>query len=181
MSIEMPTTQEKWIKAGYELFANFGEKGLKIETMAQKMGISKSSFYHHFAALDLFLDELLNYHLLQSKRIAEKESLAYSINPDLINILVEHKTDLLFNRQLRFNQQKETFKKALVKSNQSIGNEFVILWAKEHKLSLSQKQLESLFELALENFFLQINEDNLNFTWLYDYFNKLGKIAQEFQ
>jgi hypothetical protein len=95
--------------------------------------------------------------------------------------LVEHKTDLLFNRQLRFNQQKETFKKALVKSNQSIGNEFVILWAKEHKLSLSQKQLESLFELALENFFLQINEDNLNFTWLYDYFNKLGKIAQEFQ
>ncbi len=52
--------------------------------------------------MQLFVEELLNYHLEQSKIIAEKEKLAQTIQPELIEILVEHKTDLLFNRQLRF-------------------------------------------------------------------------------
>ena len=58
------TDKEKiWIITGYESFAQSGESGLKIEQLAKVVGISKSSFYHHFADLDIFIEKLLLHHL----------------------------------------------------------------------------------------------------------------------
>ncbi|WP_026262396.1 TetR/AcrR family transcriptional regulator [Spirosoma panaciterrae] len=176
----MTEAKEIWIKAGYEVFAISGDKGLKVETLARKLTISKSSFYHHFAEMEIFIDHLLAYHLTQSVIVAEKEGKAEKINPDLIAILVEHKIDLLFNRQLRIKQDRDSYKKTLTKSNEVIGQGFVELWAKDLNVTLTQKQLEGLFVLALENFFLQINYDNLNAEWLAQYFDNLKKIAQRF-
>lgn len=176
----MTENKDIWIKTGYEIFALAGENGLKIEVLAKKVGISKSSFYHHFADLEIFVEHLLKSHLIQSEAMADKEKNAKNIDPELINILVEHKLDLLFNRQLRINQQRQHYQETLDKSNQIMGNEFVKLWAKDLNLNLSQGQLESLFELALENFYLQINAENLNSTWLSAYFNNLKRIARNF-
>lgn len=177
----MTVSKERWIEVGYEIFAISGENSLKIELLAKKIGISKSSFYHHFAEMEIFIENLLSYHLKQSEIIAKKENNAKNINPELINILVEHKIDLLFNRQLRFNQHNELYRNTLLKSNQIIGNEFVNIWAKDLNLKLNLRQLEGLFELALENFFLQINTENLNHQWLSTYFDYLKKIATRFE
>ena len=176
----MTATREIWIKTGYEIFALSGLNGLKIEPLARQVGISKSSFYHHFADLDLFVEELLTYHIEQSYIIAVKEQSAKSINTDLIEIIIEHKVDVLFNRQLRINRARKNFSDILVKSNQIIGNAFVMLWVRDLDLKLTQRQLESIFELALENFYLQITFDNLNQLWLLNYFTNLKKIVENF-
>jgi AcrR family transcriptional regulator len=177
----MTPAKEIWIKAGYEIFAISGDIALKVETLAKKLKISKSSFYHHFAEMEIFIDHLLDYHLSQSAVISEKENNAQKIDPDLIAILVEHKIDLLFNRQLRIKQEVSPYKKTLVQSNQIIGQGFIELWKKDLNVTLSRKQLEGLFELALENFFLQINYNTLNTEWLSEYFTNLKKIAQCFE
>jgi AcrR family transcriptional regulator len=169
-----------WIKAGYEMFAISGPMGLKIEPLSRKVGKSKSSFYHHFADLELFIDSLLKYHLEQSYIIAAKEQQARNIDPELINILVEHKTDLLFNRQLRIHQNIHLYADTLSQSNKIVGDAFVKIWVKELHLQLTQKQMEGIFTLALENFFLQINIDNLTYKWLSEYFMNLKKITGNF-
>lgn len=176
----MKENQEIWIVSGYETFALYGESGLKVEGLAKKVGISKSSFYHHFSDLEIFIDLLMETHLENARTIARKESLATRINPDLINLLVDHKMDILFNRQLRFNHQKPNYQSVLKKSNEIMGDNFIKLWTLDLKLNLSQKQIESLFELALENFYLQINHENLNFHWLEKYFENLKRIACNF-
>lgn len=178
--ISMTETEKIWIETGYNIFAVSGESALKVETLARKVGVSKSSFYHYFVDLEIFVSYLFKFHLQKSEIIAQKEKNANSINPELINILTEHKIDLLFNRQLRFYQQNKLYQETLMKSNQIIGNEFVRIWKNDLKLDLSQQQLESLFELALENFFLQINEENLNYIWLSEYFDNLKRIAKKF-
>jgi len=180
MTHTMIDTRGIWIKTGYEIFAISGQNGLKVEPLAKKVGKSKSSFYHFFADLEIFIDELLNYHIKQSRIIAEKEQKAKNIHPELINIIIEHKIDLLFNRQLRINRERKIFLDVLVKSNEIVGNSFVMLWVKDLELNLTQKQLESVFELALENFYLQINSDNLNHQWLSAYFTYLKKIVKNF-
>lgn len=172
--------QELWIKTAYELCAVEGINSLKIEPLAKLVGKSKSSFYHHFADLELFMENLLNYHLEQSKLIAEKEKNAKTVDPELISILVEHKIDLLFNRQLRINQNIKSFAETLNKSNQLVGNAFVMVWVKDLNLQLTEKQLEAIFSLALENFYLQINSENIHVEWLKNYFSNLKKIAQNF-
>ena len=176
----MADNTEIWVKTGYQVFANNGMSEMKIEKLAKKVGISKSSFYHHFADLEVFMTFLLEYHLQQSYIIAAKEKNAQNIDPELINILVEHKTDLLFNRQLRIHRNQELFAETLLKTDQIVGNNFVMVWVKDLDLRLNPSQLEGLFRLALENFYLQINATNLNYTWLAAYFKELKKIAATF-
>lgn len=174
------TTELIWLEAGYALFAFKGAVGLKVEVLAKEVGINKSSFYHHFADMEVFVAHLLQFHLERSELIASKERLARNIDPELIAILVAHKTDLLFNRQLRFNAQDAAYKHTLDKSNAITGTDFVQLWMKELRLALQPAQVEALFSLALENFYLQINPQNLNTAWLSTYFAGLKKTAQHF-
>ena len=172
--------KEIWIKTGYEAFAHIGQNGLKIEPIAKKVGISKSSFYHHFADTDIFLDYLLDYHIQQSYVMANKEKMAQNIDPELINVLVEHKTDLLFNRQLRILRAQKRFNDILLKSNQITGDYFVMIWVKDISPKLNKQQLGGIFELALENFYLQITAENINPEWLSNYFANLRKIISNF-
>ena len=172
--------KEAWIRIGYETFARSGQNGLKIEPLAKAVGKNKSSFYHYFADLDLFIDELLKHHLENSYIIAAKEQKAKNINPELIDIIVEHKIDILFNRQLRINREQKKLLSILEKSNEIIGNAFVLLWVKDLDLKLTKKQLESIFELAIENFYLLANADNLNHQWLSNYFANLKRIVLNF-
>jgi AcrR family transcriptional regulator len=173
-------TKDIWIKTGYEIFALLGHTGLKIEPLAKKVGKSKSSFYHHFADLELFIDFLLKHHIQQAIIIAQKEQNAPNIDPTLINILIEHRTDLLFNRELRIHQNVSLFAKTLCEANKIIGDAFKTAWARDLNLQLSQQQIEGVFTLALENFYLQINADNLNYEWLSAYFTNLKSIANKF-
>lgn len=177
----MINRHEVWIDAGYTIFAQGGEAALKVEHLAKVVGISKSSFYHHFVDPDIFMERLLNKHLQQAKRIADKEAEAGSINPELINILLAHKIDLLFNRQLRISANNPTYQRTLAQTNQTIGKHFIRLWLMDTTLNLTPSQAEGLFELALENFFLQLNPSNVNAEWLANYFDNLKHLIKRFE
>jgi hypothetical protein len=86
--------------------------------------------------------------------------------------------DLLFNRQLRFSRNNIEFSQAVQKTDVMVGNAFVMLWVKELNLNFSPEKIAALFELALENFYLQITFDNLNQRWLSDYFFNLKRLAK---
>ena len=98
-----------WVEAGYQLFAEHGPKGLKVEVIARHVKKSKSSFYHHFSDLEVFKEELLFFHMERTKQVAELERGCKTIVPELLNVLVDAKTDLLFNRQLRIHRDNPTF------------------------------------------------------------------------
>lgn len=175
----MLESHQIWITAGYQLFAVDGLAGLKIERLAKKAGISKSSFYHHFADLEGFMEQLLAYHLSQAKVLGEKERQIVHIFPDLIQTLVDHYWDLLFHRQLRIHRDKPAFCAALQQSGEAVGDGFVNLWVRELNLKMTPTQLNAVFELAMENFFLQLTPQNLNPTWLTHYFQNLRRIASQ--
>lgn len=52
--------KEDWIKLGYQLFTQQGEKGIVVETMAKKLKCNKSSFYWHFKTKKDFIRQLVN-------------------------------------------------------------------------------------------------------------------------
>ena len=170
-----------WIKVGYEVFAMKGLSGLQVEPIAKIVGKNKSSFYHLFADIEIFLDELLLYHIAQVKLMCEKETQAHSFNPDIINIFVEHKIDILFNKQLRINHHNAEFRKVLEITDTGLAEVYTFLLKTDLELNLQQKGIDSFFQLALNNFFLQINADNLNFQWLADYFDEIKRLAKSFE
>lgn len=173
--------KQVWLEQGYVAFAMSGKGGLKIEVLSQQVGISKSSFYHHFADLDVFMEQLLALHLQRSTALANKERDAKSIDPELIDILVAHKTDLLFSRQLKVHRNEPAYQEVLQQTQQLIGNDFVKMWARELQWKGPMQQLEVLFALALENFYLQMSSDTLEPQWLRNYFSQLASMLRVFQ
>lgn len=176
----MNKSKELWIKKGYQIYALNGFESLKIEHLAKDVGISKSSFYHYFADLEYFFDNLLNHHYQKCSNLSHKEKNCESIFPELIDILLEHKIDLLFHRQLRINRNDKEIETAFLKSNEILGNYAVMLWAKEINLKLTTNQLNGLFKIATDDFYMRINKDNLNYQYLSNYFENLSQITHQF-
>jgi AcrR family transcriptional regulator len=173
-------TRAPWIFAGYSMFAKHGPGSLKVEALARKAGISKSSFYHHFGDIDVFIEGLLEYHLTRARVIAERERKCRNVDPELLRVLIDVKEDLLFNRQLRVNRDVPEFKTCFEQASGETGNAIMKIWAEAIGLSHDMGSAELILALTLENFFLQITEQTLNYEWLSNYVKGIRSMVMRF-
>ena len=176
----IPQIQHPWIHAGYSLFAHEGPQGLKVERLARMVGKNKSSFYHHFADLEVFTQVLLNYHLEQAAVMAEKEQQCKDLQ-GLIDIIVEHKIDLLFNRQLRVHRENPDFERCFQKTTEMVVHSLVPVWASIIGLTENSYLAQLVLKLSMDNFYLQITDETLNTMWLNTYFEELRHMVQVFK
>lgn len=54
------TPRDSWIKAGLQALAAGGPGAVRIEVLAQELGVTKGGFYGHFADRNAFLEEMLD-------------------------------------------------------------------------------------------------------------------------
>lgn len=54
------TSRETWIDAGLAALADGGPDAVRIDVIAQGIGVSRGGFYHQFASRPAFLDALLD-------------------------------------------------------------------------------------------------------------------------
>ncbi|MDW3195212.1 MAG: TetR/AcrR family transcriptional regulator [Cytophagales bacterium] len=171
--------KQPWIDIGYQSFAYEGPHGLKVERLADGVEKNKSSFYHYFADLEVFTNHLLRYHLAQAEVIAIKESACETID-DFIDVLVTHKIDLLFNRQLRVHRENPDFESVFCKTNEITGQAIALVWPKLIGLANHHQLAEMMLKHSIENFYLQITDETLNRPWLRQYFDDLLLLVNEF-
>lgn len=169
-----------WIKIGYEIFALKGPANLKIECLSKEVGKNKSSFYHHFADLETFTTILLTYHLKQAKLFAIEES-GCETRDELINVFINYKIDLLFNRQLRIYRDNILFEECFVATNQISEKAIIRIWAKILNLENNSYLAKLVFRLSLENFFLQITNETINYSWINNYMDNLLNLIATFK
>ena len=177
----MNNTTLPWILAGYKTFSKEGPKGLKVEALARQVNKNKSSFYHHFVDLDIFIRFLLEYHLERAKIMAIEESKCQNIDPELFQTIIKFKEDLLFNRQLRVHRNNSAFEKCFQQTSMEVSGAILQIWTKELELTDHSKLSLMILEWSLENFYFQITEETLNYEWLKNYFIKLKKLVKEFK
>lgn len=166
-----------WIDAAYSRFAKYGEAGLTVEAIARDLGKNKSSFYHYFGDLQVLKSEILNLHIQNSKLVGSKINEAKQLDPDVFNIIIEHKSDFLFHKQLKlepFHAYKEHYERAyaLVKKP--------LIEKLSEGLGIEDKQLFSsaLVGLVSDNFLLRIQDSTLSITWLSDYLKELQALTR---
>lgn len=176
----MKPKQLPWIQAGYETFALAGPKELKIERLAKVVGKNKSSFYYLFADMEVFIQDLLDYHVKQAKIMAQLEAQATCLE-DWIDILMLHKVDFLFSRQLRFHRDIVVFESYSEQVNTIFIPVIVPLWSKLIGLPQHTHLAELFLQLSLEHFFFQINPKTLNPTWINQYFVNTKTLVRQFK
>ena len=170
-----------WIKEGYFIFGRKGPSGIHIEKLAKKLNKSKSSFYHYFGDLESFQEALLDFHLKRAEQIAMMGKDCKKMDPDVINLLVKTKDDLLFNKQLRLNFQNPIFKKCFEKSFEKITNSYLDKWNID--IGFKEKPMlgKVILHILADNFFLQVNDENLTYQWFHEYLNNLRSVIQQIQ
>ncbi len=167
------TIRQPWINIGYELFSQQGPKGLKVAVLSKLVNKNKSSFYHHFADIEVFTAFLLVHHLERTKEIAIRAKACEKMVPDMLHLLVNIKQDLLFNRQLRINRQLPEFKSCFEKANKIVENAFIKIWSEALGLDEKENLAQIVLNLTVENFYLQITAETLCYDWILNYFNEI--------
>ncbi len=162
-----------WIEIGYELFAKEGPAGLKVEVMARQVYKSKSSFYHLFADMEQFQSALLQYHIIRATQIAERAGTLKRLDPDLLQLFLEIKTDLCFNRQLRIHRQMPGFKACFEQANHLVESAFMPIWSAY--FGLKHETAQQLLEFSRENFYLQLTEEHFTYQWVQDFLIQIRK------
>ena len=54
------TTRDAWIDAGLSALAEGGPDAVRVDVLAQKLGVTRGGFYHQFDSRPAFLDALLD-------------------------------------------------------------------------------------------------------------------------
>ncbi len=169
-----------WIEAGYQRFAAFGEAGLTVEAIARDLNRNKSSFYHYFGELQVLKADIFQFHLDASRSMGEKMALAEKLDPELLTIILEHKRNFLFHKQLRL-AEGESFKKYYDRAFEYVQEPLLIKLSEA--LHIEQKQLFStaLLNLVSDNFLLRIQDSNLSLEWLRSYVEELRNLTRHIQ
>lgn len=159
-------TEQPWIEAGYEIFAKDGPNGLKVEHIAKKINISKSSFYHLFVDMELFQEKLLEYHLEKARNMSEQSKNCTAIVPDILNLFLENKNALLFNRQLCIHRNNQLFQTYSEKAIAIVENTYFDKWVELLGLHTQQHIAKNILKIYTDNFLLRISNETLTYDWL---------------
>ena len=156
--------KDQWLEQGYIDFAKEGPDNLSINRIGQEIGASRSSFYHHFAEIDLFVDALLARHweICQQFNTAGKAN-CKNLIPDLYELLATYPTPLQFSRQLVHHRHIPRFNFVFVKSYEASAKAFVLdLFAEHMDLHLPQEDLNDLFLTLGEAWYSRLDPKDLS-------------------
>ncbi|MEO0877746.1 MAG: TetR/AcrR family transcriptional regulator, partial [Bacteroidota bacterium] len=92
-----------------------------------------------------------------------------------------HKVDLLFNRQLRFHRENPLFKSCFENVSVIATPAIMGIWSKIVDLNDHSYLAALVFKLGIENFYLRITAENLNHSWLNDYFAEFKGLVRAFR
>lgn len=171
--------KKPWIEAGYHFFAKDGPQGLKIELIAKAVFKSKSSFYHLFADLNAFIEQLLLHHQERATNIAAEAKTCKNMVPEVLNLLISAKQDILFERQLRIHRNIPAYKKCFEQANGMVEDAFLEVWRDALGLKENTYLARIILNLTVDNFYLRVTEDTLNYEWLMDFLKEIRFMVNE--
>lgn len=162
-----------WLEAGYEIFSLEGPAALKIETLARKVGISKSSFYHHFADLEIYSEMLLAYHLESISVMAVNARKCKVIDPDFLLLMLDHKRDIMFNRRLRIHRENLSYQLCFERASYSVEKEFIGIFADMYGLSDQLDIAWNVLKVVNDLFYTRVTNENLSYEWLVKFLEEM--------
>lgn len=121
------------------------------------------------------MDDTGIYHLCVWWALGAKSEVA------LIQILVTHKIDLLFNRQLRIHRANEIFEVCFQRTNALSIPAMLPVWKTIIGLAEHTYLAKMVLHLSLENFYLQITDQTLTEPWPSSYFASIWQMVGHFR
>jgi AcrR family transcriptional regulator len=173
------TEKSVWLKQGYNLFAEKGMNGLKVEELARRVGKSKSSFYHHFSDVESFISLLLKMHTQQAFALAENLPYLNTENGELFQLLPVYREDILFHRQLRIHRQVPEYQHCIGEIMTILETPFVEVLSRMLHLPDSKSTLRLLFVFCVDHFLLRLSNLDIQAECLQQYYQEVAYLVKK--
>lgn len=156
--------RKEWLEQGYKDFAEGGPENLSVNHMAKEIGASRSSFYHHFGDMEIFIDSLLEMHLEIALAFNETGAeRCKKLIPDLYELLAEYNIPLKFARQLFHHRQIPRYNYLFNICYQSSGEAFLLrLFTKRLGLEGPSENLKHLWLTLGEAWYSRLDPEDLS-------------------
>lgn len=169
----------QWRLKGYTLVSEKGIDKVSIELLATKVGSSKSSFYHFYGNFKNFTEALFKFHIEQSEALAHKIKLCENLAPDMLNVFLENKEDILFHKQIRIKRENEVYRDCFEKAYQKVEAAIFDKWIIHLDLSNQALFAKAFLNLVTDNFLLRITKKNFTYTWLENYLKEIKYLVTQ--
>lgn len=161
------TKTEAWIKAGYRILGKEGIEGIKVERLARILQLNKSGFYHYFGSMNTYLKNLLQYHVSMANVVAEEAARCESPDPDLLMLVIKHKTFFLVESQLLVKCKPGQFGCELSEASKIVNKKILPLWRTVTPLPEDPTVALAYLNIILHYFYTRIHPENMNYEFLH--------------
>lgn len=162
----MLNKEERWVDAGYTLFAHEGPDGLQVERLARILSLNKSGFYHYFGDTESYVKRLMLNHDRMVDLLLRDGSDCQYIDPDYLNVLVKHKTTVMAQIQLVRNQTHALFYGAYKAVDDKVGLALLRIWIGHVGLSNNPDLALTYYGIVRDMFYSRMNHENFNYEYL---------------
>jgi len=156
--------RKEWLEQGYKDFAEGGPENLSVNQIAKEIGASRSSFYHHFGDMEIFIDSLLEMHWEIALAFNESgKARCKKLIPDLYDFLAEYSIPLKFARQLFHNRHIPRYNYLFNKTYLTSGDAFLLrLFANHIGVDISPENLKHLWLTLGEAWYSRLDPADLS-------------------
>ena len=176
--MKKPSSVHKWLNTGYELFAKEGLDGIQIERLARILNLNKSSFYHYFGDIEIFLDELFECHKSIVYSMASDFRNARQID-DYFSILLKYKETVLFNMQLVRYRHIESFNKVYHTINAIVDPEVIPLFSALVGLSNNRELASKFYGQVRDMLYSRLTWANMKEEFLRSFLRDVKDVVRE--
>lgn len=156
-----------WIDAGYDLFSIEGQDGIQVERLARVLGLNKSGFYHYFGDRETYFEHLMRHHSHLGTTFIKTAATLDSYDPGFIQLMVDNKSFVMFNRQLLRNRHEAIFLKTHDELQGRLDPVIGPLWAKSLGLDAESTIARRYFEIVRDVLNSRLDNENLTYPFLH--------------
>jgi AcrR family transcriptional regulator len=172
-------TSEKWIQAGYELFAHEGPHGLQVERLARILGLNKSGFYHYFGDANTFIVELIDHHRDCIEQYVSEIHKLKDFDPGYLQLMIKYHTVVMVHMQLGKNRNNKLFSDVYADLNSTIALAISPLWANYVNMPDNPDLAIRYFEFVRGSFNAQVRFSDLKYEILHAIVHDAKLIVEE--
>jgi len=170
---------EIWLKAGYNLLGREGMEGVKIERIARVLDLNKSGFYYYFKTMEGFLTCLLQYHVHMAGEVATEILRCRTIDPDLLLLIVRHKSFFLVESQLLVKSRFAHVNHDVDEAGKIITNELLTHWAQNNNAPSDTAVALAYLNIIRHFMYARIDADNITYEFLRDLTVETKKVFEK--
>ena len=158
---------DTWIKQDISYWQQKGWMESRLNGSLRPLTLINPGFCHYFGTMEFYVKSLLHYHVGLATSIASEVANCQKIDPDLLLLIVKHKTFFLVESQLLVKSRPAHFDEDVDEAGRIVNDELLLLWKKTGNVPEDSSAALGFLNIIQNFFYSRMDPVNVNYEFLH--------------